>query len=58
MSEPRALPGWSLEAQAAAWFAAWLRALRAGDADLLAQAAAGPLALGVAVSPVPGEVRR
>lgn len=51
MSAPRRLPSSSLDAHALAHFAAWLRAVRAGDAHPLAQAAAELHDLGMAVRP-------
>jgi hypothetical protein len=55
MTTPRHIPGWSIHAQQVAWFQAWLRAVRSGDARLAALAAAelGVLGVGVSVAPQP-----
>lgn len=54
----RDIAGWSIHAQQIAWFEAWLRAVRTGDARPTALATAELRAIDVVVAAVAMEVRK
>jgi hypothetical protein len=58
MSQRTEIAGWSADAQATAWFQAWLRAIRSGDVRLATLAATELRGHGVDVRPLPESTRR